>query len=53
MNIIYVYSLDAYYWKSFVCKKDMLNITVRRLHHPSVHIHNNIDVKNINYVIRA
>ena len=31
-----------------MCKNEMLNIIVRRLHHPSVHVHSNIGVKNIN-----
>ena len=28
-----------------VCKNEILNITVRRLHHPSVHKHSHIGVK--------
>ena len=34
-----------------MCKNEMLNIFVRRLHHPSFHIHSNIGVNNINSVI--
>ena len=34
-------------------KNEMLKIIVRRLHHPSVHIHSNIGVKSINSVIRV
>ena len=34
-----------------MCKNEILNITVCRLNHPSVHKHSHIDVKNIYSVI--
>ena len=34
-----------------VCTNEILDITVRRLHHPWVYIHSPIGVKHINYVI--
>ena len=36
-----------------MCKNEIVNITVRRLHHPSVHEHSHIGVKNIYSVIRV